>query len=432
MRTGYCVALFVIANAVSSAQEAHRDLQSIVIAASVPLHVRITHTAKLRIGANVSGVLTEPVYVRDRLVLPKGAPVSGTVTAYTAIDHVVREQALLNGDVTPLHDPVVHFTSLQLTPGNSVALDSIALIRNAQLVRFVAAGKRPSLYQQGKAMVKQRIQETREAVTGPDKKDRALRLLYSQLPYHPQRIWAGTQFIADLNTPATVMLPVESATPLVDTPSLNGITVSARLAASLDSKAARKGDAVTAIVTQPVFDADHRLVLAEGSELEGSVYQSSAARSFGRNGALRFAFRGVKSNGLEQKKIFGTLTGAEGATNAHVSVDSEGNVKANPDENRFVAPLLLALTAVASHDDDSATGTSIGRSTVASNGFGLVARVVAVSASNANVASGFGAYAFARSIYFRFLTRGHEVSFPKDTQVEVQLATRSQEITHSP
>ncbi|HEY1743518.1 MAG TPA: hypothetical protein VGG18_10165 [Granulicella sp.] len=422
---GYCVAVFVVANAVSSAQEVPQDLQAIAIAASVPLHVRVTHTAKLRIGSNVSGVLTEPVYVRDRLVLPKDSPVSGIVTAYTRIDHIVREQALLNGDVTPLHDPVVHFTSLQLSPGNSVTLDSIALIRNAQLVRFVAAPKRPSLYRQGKAMVKQRIQETREAIFGPDKKDRALRLLYSQLPYHPQRIWSGTQFIANLTAPATVMLPVEPPIPLAETPSLNGIIVSARLARALDSKDARKGDAVTAIVTQPVFDADHKLVLGEGSELEGSVYQSKSARSFGRNGALRFAFRGVKSNGLEQKKVFGTLTGAEGAANANVSVDSEGNVKANPDANRFVAPLLLALTAVASHDDDSATGTSVGRSTVASNGLGLIARVVAVSASNANVAAGFGAYAFAKSIYFRFLTRGHEVSFPKDTQVEVQLATRN-------
>jgi len=89
--------------------------------------------------------------------------------------------------------------------------------------------------------------------------------------------------------------------------------------------------------------------------------------------------------------------------------------------------LLLAVTAVAArgdhdhhHDDDGNTGGA----TVGSNGFGLVARVIALTASNANVATGFGAYAFAKSIYFRFLTRGHEVTFPKDTQVEVQLSAR--------
>jgi hypothetical protein len=55
---------------------------------------------------------------------------------------------------------------------------------------------------------------------------------------------------------------------------------------------------------------------------------------------------------------------------------------------------------------------------MASNGFGLVARVIALTVNNRKVALGFGAYAFAKSIYFRFLVRRHEVTFPKDAQVE--------------
>jgi hypothetical protein len=106
-------------------------------------------------------------------------------------------------------------------------------------------------------------------------------------------------------------------------------------------------------------------------------------------------------------------------------VDAEGNVQANPDKNRFVAPLLLAVTAMAGRGDDrDHDGPGVGGTTVASNGFGLVARVISLTANNANVALGFGAYAFAKSIYFRFLIRGHEVTFPKDTQVEVTLSTR--------
>ena len=101
-------------------------------------------------------------------------------------------------------------------------------------------------------------------------------------------------------------------------------------------------------------------------------------------------------------------------------------MQAKPDGNRFVAPLLLAVTAVAARGDHDHRdgGGGIGHTTVGSNGFGLVARVIALTASNANVATGFGAYAFAKSIYFRFLVRGHEVTFLKDTQVEVQLSTR--------
>jgi hypothetical protein len=430
------LALFT-ATIVSQAQDAQPPTQRIDIAAGVPLHIRVSRTAPVRLGARVSGVLTEPVYVHDRLVLEKGAIISGVVTEYVPVERQLRAQALLNGDVTPLHNPVVDFDQVHVAQtGADIALSSRAIIRDTKIVRFVAVRKRPSLMQQARTMVKQRIQETRDTAFGPNKKDRALRLLYSQLPYHPQRIWVGTQFIADLTVPATIALPTQPAAELATAPSYDGRIVSARLADLIDSKAAHKGDTVTAIVTQPLFDADHRLVLAEGAELEGTILESKSARSLGRNGQLRFAFRGVKPEGQQETTaVYGTITGTEGSQTANVTVDSEGNVKANPDKNRFVAPLLLAATAMMGHDDGDhhggGDGSNIGGSTVASNGFGVIARVVALTSSNANVASGFGAYALAKSIYFRFLTHGHDVTFPKDTQVEVQLSEREGAISHS-
>lgn len=116
--------------------------------------------------------------------------------------------------------------------------------------------------------------------------------------------------------------------------------------------------------------------------------------------------------------------GADGDTSANVSVDREGNVRAHPDQNRFVAPLLLALTAATGHDRDR-DGSGIQNTTVASNGFGLVARVIALTVNDRNTAVGFGAYAFAKSVYFRWLQRGHQVTFPRDTLVEVELTERT-------
>ena len=406
--------------------------EGVIVSAGVPLHIQVTRTAHLHRGVEVSGVLTEPIYVRDRLVLPVGSTLRGAVTGYAPVDRMVREQALLNGDVTPLHDPVVDFTSLHIVgTDEDVALDTRALIRATKLVRFSSA-KKPSLVLQAIHGVKTRVHDVYASIFGPGKKDRALQLLYGQLPYHPQRIWAGTQFLADLNAPATVRMPYEAPVVESEVASLNGITVSARLRDSLDSKTSKKGDAVVALVTAPVFDAEHKLILPEGTEIDGLVTESNPARKFGRNGQLRFAIRGVKDDGRAaaraQEEVYGTLTGAEGSAGQNLSVDAEGNVKANPDKNRFVAPLLLAATALAGQDEDrdggGAAGGGIGRTTVASNGFGLVARVIALTASNRNVALGFGAYAFAKSIYFRFLVRGHEVTFPKDTQVEVTLSTR--------
>jgi hypothetical protein len=412
----------------ASAAAQQTELQPITIATGVPLHVRVTRTAKLRMGTTVEGVLTEPVYVRDRLVLPLGSVVRGSVADYVPVAGLVHAQALLNGDVTPMHDPMVNFSVVHLSGSNAdVSMETRALIRTTQLVRFNGVVKKPTLFQRAKTAVKKSVTDEKQTLFGPNKKDRALRFLYGQLPYHPQRIWAGTQFVADMQAPAVVELPAEPAMTVMTNPLLDGVTVSARLADTIDSKAAKKGDSVAAIVTAPVLDKDGQLLLPEGARLEGVVSQAKASRSFGRNGALRFAIRGVSSEDSEpQQRVYGTLTAAEGKAGENLTVDAEGNVAANPDKDRFVAPLLLALTANMGrehHHHDDGDG-NVGGSTVASNGFGLVARVIALTASNADVALGFGMYALAKSIYFRFLMRGHEVTFAKDTEIEVKLSMR--------
>jgi hypothetical protein len=402
----------------------------VIIPAGVPLHVKVTHTAHLHVGTPVSGTLTDPIYVKDRLVLPTGSVVQGKVAAYTPIAKIDHEKAVLNGDFTPLHAPVVDFTSIRVDqPDRNIPLDTIAVERTTQLVRFVKTPKK-SLFQKLADGVKTRVHDGYETLVGPNKKDRAVQFVYAQLPYHPQRIWAGTQFVADLSAPVTISMPKQTPVEESGVASLNGLTVEARLLNSIDSKTAKKGDAVTALSTEPVFDKDHRVILPEGTELDGLVSSSKPARSFGRNGQLRFAIRGVKEKKRAPRRaderVYGTLTAADGDAGQNISVDSEGNVKANPDGNRFVAPLLLAMTAAAGEhqDSDGGGGPGVGTTTVASNGFGIVARVIALTVTSANIATGFGAYAFAQSIYFRFLTRGHEVTFAKDTQVEVALTTR--------
>lgn len=400
--------------------------ETVTIPQGVPLHVRVTRRTHLRKESEVDGVLTEPVYVYDRLVLPAGAVIRGRVSSLVPADHKIRTQALLNGDVTPLHDPVVNFTSIRVGD-QDVALSSEALLRSVQLVNFTLGGKKQSLAQKAKKLIRERIQSVHDAFFAPGKQDRALKLLYGQMPYHPQRIWTGSQFVADLNASAPVTLPAEAASVVVpaDASKLDNIVVTARLVDGLSSDLAKKGDMVNALVTTPVFNAQHQLVLAEGARLEGTVLQAQPSRGFGRNGQLRFVFRGVqRTHEEQQQQIHGTLTAAEGNSAQNLTVDQEGGVKSNPDKNRFVAPLVLGVLAVAGHDRDrDGDNNGLGRDTVASNGFGLVARVLALTVNSRNISTGFAAYAFGKSIYFRFLTRGHPVAFPKDTLVRVQLGT---------
>jgi len=57
---------------------------------------------------------------------------------------------------------------------------------------------------------------------------------------------------------------------------------------------------------------------------------------------------------------------------------------------------------------------------VASNGFGLVGRLVGVAAGDPNLAAGLGYYAAGLSFYENFLHSGQDVVFPKDTRVEIE------------
>ncbi len=403
------------------AQQSGTAVERVQISAGVPLHVRVVRKARLRTGAAVHGVLTEPVYVQDRLVLPIGTKVEGSITAVLPADHTIRIRALLNGDFTPLHDPVVNFRTA-MVDGKELALDTRATIRTVQLVNFTPGGPRPSLWKQAKTFAGSRIRAFHETFLAPGKGDRALKFVYGQLPYHPQNLWAGTQLVADLQDSAQVELPVQNPPTLASSTSetLDRIEIKARLIRDLNSDSAKKGDPVSAVITEPVFTPQHELLLPEGTRIDGTVMQAKASRSFGRNGQLRFVFRSVTRENEAAEQVHGTLTAAEGNKSQNLTVDHEGSVKSNPDKNRILAPLTLAFLAARGHDRDG----GIGSQGIASNGFGIVARIIAVASSNKNIAIGFGAYAFTKSIYFRFLSRGHAITFPKDTLVAVELEAR--------
>jgi hypothetical protein len=401
-----------------------RNMRQVTLPIDVPLRIRTTKTAVLKKGAPVEGTLTEPIYLWDRIVVPEGASLIGEVSEYEEVDKTTRTQALLNGDVTPLHKPVISFNTIHTSRGD-IAIYSRAVVREVQMVRFSVAGDDQGLIQRAKEVVKSRIHDAHDVIVAPGAKDRALRLLYSQLPYHPQRIWVGTQFVADLVEPTTFDVPAEDPVPMVTSASRTdvGVQATARLTTSLSSDLTRKGDSVTAVLTKPVFTPQHELLFPEGTALRGTVLQVRRSRSFGRNGGLRFTFTELQRHQEAEVHLHGMLTAASGDKSQNLSVDDEGGVRSNPDKGRFVAPALLGLLTFVGQTQDH-DGSGLGRQTVAANGFGLAARILALTVNDRNVAIGFGSYSFAKSIYFHFIARGHAVVFPKDTLLEVSLINR--------
>src|ERR1700745_237402 len=244
---------------------------SLSIPAAIPLRLEITHTITLQTGKSFRGKLTEPVYGPNRLLLPAGTIAEGVVSGTPAADRSTRVNAKLDGDFTPLRVPVIRVTQLVLSPsGALLPVDAVGGMRNAATITLGAHPPPSSIKSRVKAMIHQQIQQVRDMIHNPHKGDWAKQLLYSQLPYHPQRVWAGSQFAAVLREP--LRLPLASASaPIPPAPAvdLTSGTMQARLTAGISSASSKKGDPVSAVLVKPFCNLQGALMLPVGTSLNG-------------------------------------------------------------------------------------------------------------------------------------------------------------------
>ena len=268
---------------------------------------------------------------------------------------------------------------------------------------------------------KRRLHEQVAYFTAPGKGDRALQLLYHQLPYHPQRIDAHTawsfELTASVDLPATTMVRADAPTPAASITGLSEIwSVNAILTRALTSATAKAGDPVEAQVVEPVYDREGQLVVPQGSTLIGKVAKAAAAKSFGRNGKLRFTFQQIRFPEGYNRPVEGALAEAATEKTQDLSLDAEGTITPR-NKSSVIAPLLLTMLAGRALDEDGNLTLQTG---VSSNGFGLVGRIVGVAAGDRNLAAGLGYYAAALSVYENFIRAGRDVIFPKDTRIEIE------------
>lgn len=420
--------------------------QQVTVPAGVPLRVQIDQRYPVNIGTKVEGHLMAPVFLVDHEVLPVNTRVSGSVIATHPLKGGERADALLNGDFTPLVTPELQFDQITLPDGTVEAISTRVTQRDGAVVRMKSSKKKPSLTQQAEDAVRQREHDTLDQIAKPGKSDRLLRILYSQLPYHPQRIWPGTQYDADLtaplNIPQTNILKPLPVLPISEN-SLVGV-IEARLTQDLSSATAKQDETVDAVLTKPLLDATRQYVLLpEGTHLEGVVLQAKPARRFARNGKLRFTFRRVdlpqapimnaprQTPELESQQpnttsatdhpIHGRMITSETNRKQNVEIDSEGGAKATGGPNKYIAPLVLGLLAASSGEGDS---DNVVKNGVVGNGFGLMARIVTMASANKSVSMGFAYYSLAKSVYKRWIARGSELTFPKDTRIQIELSER--------
>jgi hypothetical protein len=470
------IVLSLISVAVATPQDtgnkATRNI-SLAVPAGVPLRLYLTRRMPKRLGAPVEARLLTPVYAFDHEVIPAGAQVLGHVSRIQPVSKWVRARAVLAGDLTPLHVAQVEFTSLLSADGKTTPLNTVESSGLNTLVPLKPpkqrspTGNNGGVLGAGKQQAKdavdaqiERIKSIPSVVRAPGKKEWLYDYAMSRLPYHPQYVRTRTRFDAELQAP----LNFDSVTVAQDSLALlgsqppSGSTVHARLLTPLDSMTSTQGQKVEAVLEEPLFSPDHRLILPEGTLVAGSVTMAKGARWFHRGGRLRFSFqhvdltpqavellqppaappsRQVPSNDLplplKQFETRATLTAAEGGA-APVKVDKEGGVQAAESKTRLIGTAVAVLIARRAGDTDAdrvkggggaggggaVTGQSQnvgGRTLGGGLGFGLLGSIAAQSSRN--VGAVFGYYGMAWSVYSTIVARGAEVQFDKNAVIDI-------------
>ena len=414
-----------------------------------PIKVALDSEVRIRkVGQAIHGKTTEPVYAFDKLLIPVGTPVNGKVSAIDAVSKKTRTLEAMDGNFSPVRSVHVQFDELVMADGRIVPMHTVASPAPDGVLKFVPANEKAQPKNKVEEAASKKVSATRQEIRRqwaelqkqihePGKVHKLKRLAVAQLPVHPQYIDAGTSFNADLQQPLDFGTESVKAEALMNigAPPPSGSAVHARLITPLNSSTSKKGDTVEALITEPLVVSDH-LILPEGSVIRGSVMQVQQARRLARNGQLRILFHEVAPPDGVAQKVQTSLEGVAVAKGEHLKLDAEGGAQVTTPRTRYLTTGIQVMLAASSMGDGdhhlhggNGGGDLGGSAANGASGFRFVGMIVGALAHSRVVATGFGAYGAATSIYYRFLARGRDVVYPKDMAMVIGLGTRESKPT---
>ncbi|HMD86191.1 MAG TPA: hypothetical protein VKO18_15980 [Terriglobia bacterium] len=440
-----CLALLCCCIRIDFAQEGRADPGALplTVQAGTPLHVVLTKKIPVKnAGVPVEGQVVDNVYVFDHLVIPAGSRVLGQVATVESASRKERALAIANGDFTPLRQAHVDFSTLVEADGKRLPLQTNVLQGAPNMVHMVAGGnekKKKGRVASKVEQVHQQVLNQEEAainnVTAPGKVQRLKAALSARLPYHRPSLPVGTNFTAELKTPLTFGTETPPAQQLEKMGGAipPGSLVHVRLVSPLSSATDHRDTPVRAVVSQPLFSSDHTLILPEGAWLNGTITEAVPARLFGRNGQLRFTFRQLELTPGATRKVEASLQGIDAASETHLQLDAEGGAHAVTPKTNYVMPAIDVFLAATSLDLDEGRrihagavghGADYGGATIRGGaGLGFAGAVISLLAHSRPVSAGFAFYGAGWAVYSRFVARGVDVVFPKNTPMEIRFGT---------
>jgi hypothetical protein len=419
------------------------------IPVGTPLPVVLDKEVRIqKAGQPIRGKIAEPVYAFDKLVVPAGSEITGSVTRIAGVSAMKRTMAALDANFSPTRDVAITFDQLVLPDGRRVPLHTQVSPASQGVLQFATAvdandpgkGKKKNaakkLASEKASEKKQEIsrewQAAKQQITAPGKMHRLKRIVIAELPVHPQYFDAGMRFNAELLDPLN--FGSEELTPekieMVGTAPAAGSIIHALLITPLNSASAQKGQGVEAVMTEPLF-TDSRLILPAGTMLKGSVLQVQPARLLHRNGQLRIVFHQVVPPKAAEQQVEASLEGVEVKDDQNLSLDSEGGAQATTPKTRYLTTgisLALAAVSLVPDADAGSSGQSVGeiggRAANGASGFKAIGFAMGALVRSRPLASGFGVYGATLSVYSNFLSRGHDVVYPKDTAMAIGFGSR--------
>jgi len=424
------------------------DSIPLTLTKGTPLRVALENEITVKkAGQPVQGRVVEPVYAFDHLVIPIGSEVFGKVVEIEGVDKKRRVETLMNADFTPARGVKLEFDELVLPDGKHIPLETVVTPGTAEVVHLTTAKTQES---EKKNMVSKELEEARREINKewedgvsqvktPGRMHRLERFLVVQLPVHPQYVAAGTRYNAELQAPLDFGAEPFSAEamPLLGTPPPAGEIVHAMLVTPLSSATAKQGSTVEAVLSQPLFSPDNKLILPEGTRLEGAVVQARPARGMKRNGELRITFRQlILPDGVE-RKIDAGLEGVEVGREDNMELDAEGGAHSTNSKTRYLSTgISIALAATSALPDFDAgahgatvTSNSTGlRAAAGGTGYRAVGIAVSLLVHSRVFSATLGAYGAGISIYTHFLSHGQDVVFPKNTPMDIGFGERGTKV----
>jgi hypothetical protein len=447
------------------------------IPAGTPLRIELDQRARIdHTGEVVHGKVVQAVYAFDQVVIPEGSVTTGRVINIDVVPTTKRILAYSNGNLSPFHKYEITFDMLTLPDGKQLPIQTTVSQGSADVVHLVSnpnkqeekgaagkAGDRAKQEAKGKIQeAKDQIHEGWAQLTRPGKMHRVKELLIEQMPYRRQYVERGTRFVADLDRPLSFGDTSRTAPQLATLGSepVPDSVLKARLVAEVSSATASRGTPVTALLTEPLYSPSHELILPANTRLVGQVLRAKPAGKLHHNGELRVIFERIETPeeavqaeaqiaSQEQARLqeqereraeaseaqislqrrsqamIGNLEGVEVDRASNMKLDEEGGARTTDSKSRYLSTgLALMIAAAASHTDGErgkvdAAGDPGVRTASGASGSRLTGALLSLAIKSQPVSIAFGAYGASSSIYSNFLSRGHDVVFPKDTPVEI-------------